>query len=172
MLRIPLIYSVKVALTLKNMKSKPSLNRFGIDVFEFGALLISSGLVLMEEVKWISFHSGYDFGYLLKVLTCMALPAEETEFFKLYNTYFPCVYDIKYLMKSCKTLKGGLQDVADDLRVERIGKQHQAGSDSLLTAQTFFRMRELFFGGRIDDDKFLGCLYGLGMNLEESALGV
>jgi CCR4-NOT transcription complex subunit 7/8 len=29
---------------------------FGIDVDHFGELLISSGLVLLEDVKWISFH--------------------------------------------------------------------------------------------------------------------
>jgi CCR4-NOT transcription complex subunit 7/8 len=28
----------------------------GIDVNHFGELLISSGLVLLEDVKWISFH--------------------------------------------------------------------------------------------------------------------
>jgi len=38
---------------------------------------MTSGLVLMDEVRWISFHSGYDFGYLLKVLTCAALPSDE-----------------------------------------------------------------------------------------------
>jgi len=38
---------------------------------------MTSGLVLMDDVRWISFHSGYDFGYLLKVLTCSALPADE-----------------------------------------------------------------------------------------------
>lgn len=89
----------------------------GIDVHYFGELLITSGLVLTDDVKWISFHSGYDFGYLLKVLTCNALPAEEVEFFEQLNIYFPCIYDIKFLMKSCKNLKGGLQDVANDLKV-------------------------------------------------------
>lgn len=43
--------------------------REGIDVNEFGELLTSSGIVLNDDVKWISFHSGYDFGYLLKVKT-------------------------------------------------------------------------------------------------------
>lgn len=45
-------------------------------------------------------------------------------------------------MKSCKNLKGGLQEVADQLELERIGPQHQAGSDSLLTGAAFFKMRE------------------------------
>lgn len=35
------------------------------------------------QVRWITFHSGYDFGYLLKLLTCASLPANEAEFFQL-----------------------------------------------------------------------------------------
>jgi len=117
---------------------------------------------LMENVRWLSFHSGYDFGYLLKILTNQNLPTEESEFFELLRLYFPNVYDVKYLMKSCKSLKGGLQEVADMLEVERIGPQHQAGSDSLLTGLTFFKMTEMFFEDAIDDTKYLGHLYGLG----------
>ena len=30
----------------------------GIDVQHFGELLMVSGLVLMDNIKWISFHSG------------------------------------------------------------------------------------------------------------------
>lgn len=54
---------------------------------------------------------------MMKLLTCKDLPNEESEFFDLLHVYFPSIYDIKYLMKSCKTLKGGLQDVADALQV-------------------------------------------------------
>ena len=43
---------------------------YGIDVIDFAELFISSGCVLVDDVKWISFHSGYDFGYLMKLLTC------------------------------------------------------------------------------------------------------
>ncbi|VDO96582.1 unnamed protein product [Soboliphyme baturini] len=115
----------------------------GIEVFHFAELLITSGLVLCENVKWLSFHSGYDFAYLLKILTNVSLPADEVEFFELLQLFFPVIYDVKYLMKSTKNLKGGLQEVADLLKIERVGPQHQAGSDSLLTGVTFFKMKEV-----------------------------
>ena len=54
--------------------------------------------------------------------------------------------------------------MANELDVPRIGPQHQAGSDSLLTGQTFFRMKEMFFEDDIDDSKYCGHLYGLGTN--------
>ena len=44
----------------------------------------------------------------------------------------------------------------------RIGPSHQAGSDSLLTASTFFKMRELYFNDTLDDPEYNGKLYGLG----------
>jgi CCR4-NOT transcription complex subunit 7/8 len=141
----------------------------GIDVNDFGELVMTSGLVLLPEVRWISFHSGYDFGYFLKVLTCNPLPAEEGDFFELLCIFFPNFYDIKHMMKSCKSLKGGLQDIADDLGLDRIGTQHQAGSDSLLTLQAFFKIRHMFFEEKIDDGKYQGLLYGLGGGAESTS---
>jgi len=141
----------------------------GIDVNDFGELLMSSGVVLNDRIKWTSFHSGYDFGYLLKLLTCLPLPAEESEFFEQIKLFFPCIYDIKFLMKSCKNLKGGLNELAEDLEIERIGPQHQAGSDSLLTSATFFKMRKLFFENQIDDSKYMGILYGLTSSYSTSS---
>lgn len=140
----------------------------GVDVFDFAELFMTSGLVLSENIKWLSFHSGYDFGYMLKILTNTTLPSEEQEFFELLRIYFPNIYDVKYLMKSCRNLKGGLQEVADQLEIERIGPQHQAGSDSLLTGASFFKMREMFFEDNIDDAKYCGHLYGLGTSFVQN----
>lgn len=50
---------------------------------------------------------------------------------------------LQYLMKLCKNLKGGLQEVADQLELRRVGPQHQAGSDSHLTGMAFFKIKEV-----------------------------
>jgi len=64
---------------------------YGIDVVHFAELFISSGCVLNDEVRWISFHSGYDFGYLMKLLTSKRLAVEEDVFFSELKLYFPQV---------------------------------------------------------------------------------
>ena len=72
-------------------------------------------------IHWICWRkigfSGYDFGYFVKLLTAQSLPTSEDAFFALLKMWFPTVYDIKFLMKASKALKGGLQEVADDLGV-------------------------------------------------------
>jgi hypothetical protein len=62
-------------------------------------------------------YSGYDFGYFVKLLTAESLPTTEDKFFALLRIWFPTVYDLKFLMRATKVLKGGLQEVADDLGV-------------------------------------------------------
>jgi CCR4-NOT transcription complex subunit 7/8 len=54
-----------------------------------------SGLVLTEDVKWVSFSGSYDFAYLLKTLMCTDLPMDESGFMDLLHTFFPCLYDVK-----------------------------------------------------------------------------
>ncbi|KAF5340696.1 hypothetical protein D9611_007412 [Ephemerocybe angulata] len=141
---------------------------FGILPNDFAELMITSGLVLNPDTKWISFHSGYDFGYFVKLLTAQSLPTSEDEFFELIGIWFPVLYDIKVLMRDTKNLKGGLQEVADDLGVMRIGSSHQAGSDSLLTSSTFFKVREIYFGDHIDREEYSGKLFGLGPAFQAS----
>ncbi len=70
------------------------------------------------------------------------------------------MFDIKYIMRDIEHLRGGLQKIADDLQVERIGAMHTAGSDSLLTHSAFFKIREDY--SFIDTKKYANVLYGLG----------
>lgn len=67
-------------------------------------------------------------------------------------------------MTAVEGFYGGLSALADTLQVERIGPMHQAGSDSLLTAQTYFALINRNMGGVCDDSKFRGELYGIGSN--------
>jgi hypothetical protein len=68
------------------------------------------------------------------------------------------------MMTATENIHGGLSSLAETLQIERIGPMHQAGSDSLLTALTFFGLIKKFFGGVCDDSRFKGELYGLGTN--------
>mmetsp|Transcript_7885 Transcript_7885/g.20872 ORF Transcript_7885/g.20872 Transcript_7885/m.20872 type:complete len:370 (-) Transcript_7885:9-1118(-) len=138
----------------------------GIDVLHFGELLVSSGLVLNEDVTWISFHSSFDFGYLLKVLTCSNLPSDEADFFALMSMYFPRFWDMKYLMTD--RFFGGLSKLAEFYDVSRYGQMHQAGSDSLLTLEVFYKMRDVTFSGHIQQD-MMNVLYGLGQGHNPAA---
>ncbi|KAG6491244.1 hypothetical protein ZIOFF_052581 [Zingiber officinale] len=129
---------------------------FGVDAKRFAELLMSSGVVLNHSVSWVTFHCPYDFGYLLKILTCRMLPETREEFHQLVKIFFPVLYDIKHLMRFSNYLHGGLNKLAEQLAVERIGISHQAGSDSLLTA----RMLMCILCGSFDyhtSDKIPSC---------------
>lgn len=140
----------------------PRHSRDGICVQDFGELLMSSGLVIDSRVKWISFHSYYDFGYLLRICTCAVLPDLDKDFFTVLHRFFPCIYDIKHLIHTFDDLHGGLGNIAVQLGLERShGPAHQAGSDSLLTSNVFFQIRNRYFNGVIDDSRFMGVLFGL-----------
>lgn len=133
-------------------------NKFGVDSKRFAELLMGSGVVLNDKIQWVTFHCGYDFGYLLKLLSGRDLPEEKSEFFDQVKNFFPVVYDIKYLMGFCSPLYGGLEKLAELLKVKRVGKSHQAGSDSLLTLRAFNKMKENFPGSM---DRYSGFLFGL-----------
>lgn len=137
------------------------LEERGIDIVQFGEKLMVSGVVLNDDIRWLTFHSSYDFGYLLKLLTNAPLPDKEADFFVLLQCYFPCIYDIKHLMQFVGNMHGGLNKLAEYLHVARIGPQHQAGSDSLLTAHTFFKLQKSHFSN-VNMQQFAGTLYGLG----------
>jgi CCR4-NOT transcription complex subunit 7/8 len=138
----------------------------GMLMERFAECLTCSGLILNEDITWISFHGAYDFAYLLKILTNLPLPESEIGFLEQISTYFPSFYDVRYLVKK-DNFRGSLSKLAQGLEINRIGSQHQAGSDSVVTAEIFFRLKnchdfdEIFFKGR-------NVLYGLGAGSDDN----
>lgn len=104
--------------------------------------LITSGLCLNPNLHWITFHGGIDFGYLLRILLGHDLPNDEANFLESLNSYFQNFYDIKEIKRDNYLLQGGLSKIAKELDVDRIGTNHQAGSDSLVTSGCFFKLLE------------------------------
>lgn len=71
------------------------------------------------------------------------MPEKWSEFFEFVNLFFPKFIDIKVGTRFCTQLKGGLQELAEQLSARRIGMQHQAGSDAHLTGESFFKLRSV-----------------------------
>ncbi|KAH6654388.1 CAF1 family ribonuclease [Truncatella angustata] len=156
----------------------------GIDPNAFAALMTTSGLVSDEDVKWLSFHGGYDFGYFTKCLMNQVLPNDGAKFEKIMKIWFPSTYDVKHLLKwaiKAQTFgsfqpnepaaaeiltkfeqKSGLEALAESFKIKRLGAAHQAGSDSLLTGKIFFQLRDKIFGGSIPDEH-IGKTWGLSV---------
>ncbi|XVF67717.1 hypothetical protein PTKIN_Ptkin10aG0144300 [Pterospermum kingtungense] len=138
----------------------------GIDSRNFAATVWNSGLVFnyFGGLTWITFHSAYDFGFLLKILTQQPLPSDIGTFLQQLVYFFGCnIFDIKHTFKFFG-LFGGLEKIARTLNVPRVaGLSHQAGSDSLLTLQCFMELKKMkvFEANQIEHIMPALALYGL-----------
>ncbi|KAI5189965.1 CCR4-NOT transcription complex subunit 7/8 [Nematocida sp. AWRm77] len=139
------------------------LYKDGIAIETFADLFTTSGLLMNPSLRWISFHSSYDFGYLLGALAGETLPTDIEEFSDMLGKMFPRLYDIKYLINMLG-IKGGLQDLADELGAKRTGIQHQAGSDSLLTLQVFHSLKQKLIPDVETNPKYVCKLFGIDVS--------
>jgi len=130
----------------------------GIDTLLFGELFMSSGLVLNEEISWISFcgTSGfaerppedggpgrpgeppwvtfcgmYDFGHLLTLLTSQPLPDEAKAFNESLDLFFPSRCDVALHLHRLPPLNAA--DPADPRRRPFFRNAHH-------TLEAFFRL--------------------------------
>lgn len=133
----------------------------GIDQFEFAELLTSSGLILLPNVYWTSFHSGYDFGFLISLLTNNQMPSKEEDFLHKIGLFFPNLYDLKILSKGLTNKetnpKLSLENLADELNIPRLNIFVSTGGQALLTNLTFIEMKNKLH----DINKFNGLIHGL-----------
>lgn len=117
-----------------------ALSKTGIPNLLFGEELITSGIVLNADVQWVVFHGIYDFAYLLRCITNLPLAEDEKRFNDDLRLYFRNYYDTRQMMEYSNLFCSGLSRLAKDLGVERVGSQHQAGSDSMITLQSFLKL--------------------------------
>ncbi len=140
----------------------------GISMDRFGEFFITSGLILNENVNWITFHGSYDFAYLLKIITAQSLPEKVEGFIFDIDLYFKNYFDVRYLVQYQDNFRGSLNKLAYDLNIERTGYQHQAGSDSLVTSKVYFKLLELSYLSEEDVFKGRNQLYCLNTTEENS----
>ena len=134
-----------------------------------------SNLILNRKVKWVVFHGQYDFSYLLKIILGTNLPNDPKDFMSILEFTFPVKFDIKIMIHEIEEIKNySLQKLGNDLSIERHGRQHQGGSDALLTLGKYFfnfilinsteiyhKLRKKRFKGKIPD-KMLNKIFGIG----------
>ncbi|KAM7254042.1 hypothetical protein ACFE04_028226 [Oxalis oulophora] len=122
---------------------------YGIHSADFAWVFLNSNLVAWKSnLTWVTFHGGYDFGFMIKILTQHSLPSDLPSFIRHVVWYFGNkVYDVKHMIKPFNRWYGGLNKLAKGLNVERgqVGNcTHQAGSDSLLTILTYWKLVQVF----------------------------
>ena len=166
------IYSPKSIELLTNAGINfENLKKKGIDSQIFAQYLMTSGLVLNPDISWISFQGSYDFGYLLRLLLNRPLPETETKFIRLLNLYFPNYYDIRILSKDICCLQGGLNKIANRLKIDRgTGEAHQAGSDSYITIEVFMKLIKYEFINKESMRKNKNVLYGIGLGQDNDMI--
>ena len=143
------------------------LKKNGIEHKLFFQVFKTSGLVLNPKINWISFHGSYDFAYLLYNLLDTPLPQSENEFTKLLGLYFPNHYDIKILVKEKSKLRGSLNKLAQYLYVEREGKMHQAGSDSYVTIDVFWKLLSFRYISKEELKEKKNILFGISKGKDD-----
>jgi len=141
----------------------------GIDIEKFGELFMTCGLVTNEDINWITFHGMYDFAYLLRALSGDVLPSTMTEFCEHLKYFFPCTYDLKQIFSNSDMYKDmGLEKISSQFNLTRFGIMHQAGSDALLTAKLFLKMKHEMFGDDMSKIKsdYLNLIFNLNPSQE------
>lgn len=136
----------------------------GIDHALFSEYFMSSGMICNPDTTWICFQGNQDFGYMYRVIANTPIPDSEDGFLDDLKCYFPNLYDIKYMKHEFEDLRGGLSRLGDLLNLDRIGQQHQAGSDSWLTGLAFFKLKDSFLHGKNIPANYNNVLYGLGIS--------
>ncbi|KAB2006019.1 hypothetical protein ES319_D11G311600v1 [Gossypium barbadense] len=123
----------------KNKEKGIDSKYFAKKFWDYGLLFNCYGL---KSITWITVHSTYDFGFMLKILTQSPLPLHLHSFVHQLAYFFGYnIFDLEHTFKLLGLL-GGLERIAQTLNVARITRSsHQARLDSLLTLQCFMKLK-------------------------------
>ena len=161
--RFDISHDLQVADSIQLLKKAgidfEKFNRDGIEVADFANLFFASGLLMNENVIWVTFQAGYDIAYLVKLVSAQPIPKTDAEFEEVVRIYFPHYYDVRFIMQSVLPVVGSLETLAREMGVVRSGSMHQAGSDSYVTLLTFYEVMKKHFNGKLINLRFRnrGC---------------
>lgn len=133
----------------------------GIDMFRYRFFpKLINAFRSQKHVEFVTFQGAYDFAYFLCILNYGKLPETYGEFALEVVKVFGQVYDTKVMAGFCEGLGEhlGLAKLAQLLQITRVGRAHHAGSDSLMTALVFIKLKQVY-----EDSRFArGLIYGIG----------
>ncbi|AET40863.1 CCR4-NOT core DEDD family RNase subunit POP2 Ecym_7005 [Eremothecium cymbalariae DBVPG len=149
----------------------------GVEPYDFAQLLVDSGLLLSDEVTWVSFHAAYDFGFLINILTDTAMPNNKEDYEYWVQKFLPNFYDLNVISKSVQDLiqqrnqqlqqgqQYSLESLADEVGIPRFPLFNTTGGQSLLALLTFTRLSKFPFfklpNGKTDLSQFKNSIYGI-----------
>uniref|UniRef100_A0ABD2WRZ1 poly(A)-specific ribonuclease n=1 Tax=Trichogramma kaykai TaxID=54128 RepID=A0ABD2WRZ1_9HYME len=107
----------------------------GIEHMIFAQLLARSGLLLAQDITWVLFYGNFDLAYILCMVYPRRWPSSPKGFIEEVGNVFPRFYDLKVMIQDRPIRARGLQRLAGELGIIRVGQAHSAGSDAFLTGQ-------------------------------------
>jgi CCR4-NOT transcription complex subunit 7/8 len=132
---------------LFNPKSIELLKRSGLNFtrnalegvsHEIFSELFVRHLARNRRVVWLTFHCSHDVAYLQRLALRSKLSNSPADFKRNAAELFPNLVDLKTVAERVGVM-GGLEKLAAELGVARIGKSHTSGSDARLTGDVYFR---------------------------------
>ncbi|XP_010486123.1 PREDICTED: probable CCR4-associated factor 1 homolog 1 isoform X2 [Camelina sativa] len=140
----------------------------GIDMYGYGFFpKLIAMFQSQEHVEFITFQGAYDFAYFLCILNNGKLPDTRGEFASEIVKVFGQVYDTKVMAGYCEGLGDhlGLSKLAQLLDITRVGRAHHAGSDSLMTALVFTKLKQVY-----EESMYArGLIYGTGKRMLQTS---